>query len=48
MMSLETVLNASVGSTEVLVASGIVLFLGAAEVRLIMTVGSGSEGFVTV
>ena len=41
-MSLRTVLNASVGSTEVLVASGIV------EVRSKMVLGYGSKGFETV
>ena len=42
MMSLRTVLNSSLGSTEVLVASGI------GELRARMVVGSGAEGFETV
>ena len=43
---LDTVIsNASVGPTEVLVASGIEMFLGTAEVRERMGVGSKAKGF---
>ena len=48
MMSLKTVLNYSVGSTSVLVATGVGVFLRTAEGRSIMFVGSVSEGSNTV
>ena len=40
-----TVFNASVGSTELLVATGIGVFLGTSEARTIMAVGYGPKGF---
>ena len=42
MMLLTTVLNSSMGCTEVLVTTEIGVFLGTARVR--MVIGSGSEG----
>ena len=44
MILVRMVLNASVGSNEVLVASGIGVFLGIEEVRARMVVGSVSKG----
>ena len=42
------VLNSSVGSTEVLVASGVGVFLGTVELRARMVVGYGDKGFKAV
>ena len=41
-------MNASVGSEEVLVESGVGLFLGTVEVSAILFIGLGYEGFETV
>ena len=43
-----TVLNASVGSTAALVATGVVVFLGKSEVRARMVVESVYKGFDSV
>ena len=45
MMSLNISLNASVGSTEVLVATGGAVLLGTVEEISIMVVRSGTKGF---
>ena len=42
------VLNSSVGSTEVLVSSGVGVFLGTVELRARMVVGYGDKGFKAV
>ena len=48
MMLLAKVLNASVGSVEVLVVTGAVVLLGTPEEREKVVVGSGPEGYDTV
>ena len=48
MMSLMTVLNASVGSTEVLVVTGVGLLLGINKARARIVVGYGAKKIETV